>query len=977
MKKHQDSFALRASVMAVRGALITLALAPVAYAADAADQAGTELTQPKSTVAIGVTSVSDKSAKFGEFNGLNKKGETLDADFELRGGGAYDSDNATRFRITGTDLGLKTRDLKAEFGEQGRFRINLGYDELQRNSSDTYQTPLQGVGTNFLTMPSTWIKPVNLNRNPNATTPVAASTAFDARTLSPAYIANDSIFRVDCPANTTAGCAATTGKFGAYPATAAQQAAMLATAANDNSLFRNVDIGMKRTKYDAGFSYIFNSQWDVQASTSHETKVGLKQQSYITDAETGVLFPDPIDQTHNQFNLSLNFKNDKSFLSGAYYGSLFRNKIDGVTFEEVSLRNGAVPGPMAIHSTAPSNDFHQFSLTGGHNFTSTTKLVANASYSRATQDQGYIEESLPTTPVPASLGGSWLPANSLHGLVVTKGLDLKLTSKPVKDLNLTAAYKYNDRNNQTPVHTYYGMDLDLPTTGNSVYNAPLGFPANSLGTNGTNFIEANRALSKKVNQLNLDASYLAAKGQTVKVGYDWQKVENYCDGSWYSNHCLPAASTKEDTFRAEWLTKPTDDLTGRLSYAYSERRASGYDINAWLNLAPMAGVVPNQLLGAGGIAAPTAAVPYLGSGGMSALQTMQFSGLPAWGPLVGWPTGAPTPWTQATWAAVLGMPALTTAQYQALQYYFANGGKLAGGQIGTRNALFMAPGQQTPIDGDRNRDKLRASVNWQANEKLSFTAGYDYNKDNYNHTTAGLTDGKTSTWNLDATFALSENVSSSVFYTNQDRRLTTTGPGTGNNADGTAAAAGTLANTAAGSLVGNTCNTYTTNAQSLQNAKIDPCLAWSTDVRDKTDTLGLSVTNKGLMAGKLTLAGDIGYTKAVTSQNFSSGGNYITTLLTAANFPGSATTWTRTWVPAAPMPDITNKIISLTVKGKYNLDKTSAVRFGYTYQNLKSDDWYYNNLSTGSTASAQLPTNEKAPTYTVHVVSVAYVYSFK
>jgi len=139
-------------------------------------------------------------------------------------------------------------------------------------------------------------------------------------------------------------------------------------------------------------------------------------------------------------------------------------------------------------------------------------------------------------------------------------------------------------------------------------------------------------------------------------------------------------------------------------------------------------------------------------------------------------------------AAVLNMPALTTAQYQALQYYFANGGKLSGAQIGTRNFLAMMPGQQTPIDGDRNRDKLRASLNWQANEKLSLTAGYDYNRDNYNNTTAGLKDGKTSTWNLDATFAISETVSSSVFYTNQDRRLTTAGPGTGTNADGTAAA---------------------------------------------------------------------------------------------------------------------------------------------------------------------------------------------
>ena len=52
------------------------------------------------------------------------------------------------------------------------------------------------------------------------------------------------------------------------------------------------------------------------------------------------------------------------------------------------------------------------------------------------------------------------------------------------------------------------------------------------------------------------------------------------------------------------------------------------------------------------------------------------------------------------------------------------------------------PGQETPIDGDRNRDKLRTSVNWQATEKLQLDGSFDYNKDNYDNTTAGLTEGR-------------------------------------------------------------------------------------------------------------------------------------------------------------------------------------------------------------------------------------------
>ena len=70
-----------------------------------------------------------------------RRGRSRSAAIDFRGGGAYDSDSALRWRITGTDLGLQTRRLAAEVGVQGKFRLTLGYDSLLRNSSDSYQTP--------------------------------------------------------------------------------------------------------------------------------------------------------------------------------------------------------------------------------------------------------------------------------------------------------------------------------------------------------------------------------------------------------------------------------------------------------------------------------------------------------------------------------------------------------------------------------------------------------------------------------------------------------------------------------------------------------------------------------------------------------------------------------------------------------------------------------------------------------------------
>jgi hypothetical protein len=285
------------------------------------------------------------------------------------------------------------------------------------------------------------------------------------------------------------------------------------------------------------------------------------------------------------------------------------------------------------------------------------------------------------------------------------------------------------------------------------------------------------------------------------------------------------------------------------------------------------------------------------------------------------------------------------------------------------------PGQQVPIDGDRNRDKLRASLNWQASEKLSLGSTLDYNRDNYNNTSAGLTEGKSWSLNLDGTMVLTEDLTTSVFFTHEDRTMTTKGPGVGSNAAGNAAATGSTANTAAGSLVG--CSAYTSNAQELANAKIDPCLNWTTDTQDKINTLGLGLRHKGLMAGKLDLAGNLSYAKAVTSQKFPAGGVYVSTLFTTANFPTSATTWSRTFIPAADMPDVTSKIITLSVSGKYTVDKSSAVRMGYTYQRLTYDDWFYYNTVAGVVPSGSMPTMEKVPTYTIHAVGAAYMLTFR
>src|SRR3954464_15105724 len=108
--------ALRASVIAVQGALAALATFGVAYAADT-DPAVIELTQPLNKAEAGVIYVDKDSAKFGEYNGLKKQVAYLLLNLDVRGGGAYDreSGRTDRWRINGTALGTDARNASGEY----------------------------------------------------------------------------------------------------------------------------------------------------------------------------------------------------------------------------------------------------------------------------------------------------------------------------------------------------------------------------------------------------------------------------------------------------------------------------------------------------------------------------------------------------------------------------------------------------------------------------------------------------------------------------------------------------------------------------------------------------------------------------------------------------------------------------------------------------------------------------------------------
>ncbi|MDP1900288.1 MAG: MtrB/PioB family decaheme-associated outer membrane protein [Rubrivivax sp.] len=101
------------------------------------------------SVEVGAGNVSDRSARFGDTSGLQRKGAYL----AVGGSIHYHGDDGLHGSLTAADLGLDTRSLSLNGGIEGRLGVRLAYDELPRHFSDGAATPFLGVGGDVLTLP--------------------------------------------------------------------------------------------------------------------------------------------------------------------------------------------------------------------------------------------------------------------------------------------------------------------------------------------------------------------------------------------------------------------------------------------------------------------------------------------------------------------------------------------------------------------------------------------------------------------------------------------------------------------------------------------------------------------------------------------------------------------------------------------------------------------------------------------------------
>ncbi len=515
MKTRNEKMNVSILALAVRCALMTTIALPLsAYAADDADA----LTKPTRSVDFGVLYSSENSARFGQYNGLNTKGFYGLGGFDVRGGDGYDRDknSALRWKLNGSDLGTTSRNLGASVGEQGKWKFGIGYDELRHNITDTFQTPfLEDTGGNNFTLPS---------------------------------------------------------NFGGINSATGQPSANRLTP-NQAYAFHTEKEYTTRRNGSVGTSFSFTDQLSAQIDYNHLEQSGAKLigtgslgsginllGGSTGRAEGNSIIMNPTSYSTDNITAALNWVGDKSHLTAGYYGSLFHDDYNSVSWQN-PLTTGAsrcvgincyINNTM---STAPSNSLHQANLSGGYDFSATTKLAGGFSYGYNKQNDSYaptlIVQPIGNTPNPYNMmQANGLPVSSLNGVVETTHGDIKLTDKSFKDLNLSAGFKFDERDNRTDSNVYKYKNI-----------------ANAAYT-GVNTPYSNRKL-----QYEAAADYRLTKGQNLNLAYLHESIKRWCNGVVGGAQCVSSPASEEDKISLTYRLKIIDAVNFNAGYSYADRRA--------------------------------------------------------------------------------------------------------------------------------------------------------------------------------------------------------------------------------------------------------------------------------------------------------------------------------------------------------------------------------------------------------------------
>ena len=280
-------------------------------------------------------------------------------------------------------------------------------------------------------------------------------------------------------------------------------------------------IGTDRRVLNLGGHWKATDTLRVFADFSRQTRDGIDISSAGSYTQAAFL-PRWIDFETDQIDAGVQYSSDTVSLTLAYYGSYFTNQNSSLTWETPFL---TAPGATTLQSARePDNDYSQVSLSGKYRMDTWDTIVAFLVASgRGKQNHAFLPYTInPDIPV---IG---LPRGTLDGQIDTINYSFTVTSRPFDKARIKFGYRYDERDNKTPISEWSRVIVDALPSGEFEQNLPYSFDRDHLTLSGE------YAFSGKFK--------VSAGFERKEFNRDYQEVaEQITDGGWGQVRWRPTA----------------------------------------------------------------------------------------------------------------------------------------------------------------------------------------------------------------------------------------------------------------------------------------------------------------------------------------------------------------------------------------------------------------------------------------------------
>lgn len=289
-------------------------------------------------------------------------------------------------------------------------------------------------------------------------------------------------------------------------------------------------------------TYRLSTAVDVNMTVDSRRRSGIQQFSASFGFGNVLEVPMPLDDSTTNVALGVEYASTSGLLRLEYRGSFFENDIDALIWDNpLTLTDAPNRSSQGRKAVLPSNSSHQISTTGSVKLPGRSRMTGMLAFGFLDQNDALVPHT-----INSSLAAVPLDRGTAEASADTVAANLSFTSRPTRDVRISARYRYFDYENKTLVFdgsTYVRTDDSVRTEGG--HSEPF---------------------SRTRKNLDVDVGYSPTSSTLVKVGYAHAAVDRTF---------RIFENTTENTFRFSFDATGSQYVTVRAKYEASNRNGNG------------------------------------------------------------------------------------------------------------------------------------------------------------------------------------------------------------------------------------------------------------------------------------------------------------------------------------------------------------------------------------------------------------------